>query len=412
MQPGPDHYYRCPECGNVLRNKSIINGSTAGATFFSDGSRNAPMMPEIPMLTKCPNCNTILWLNDLKRLGESWTYGTCEPDDPEWQNADHVDFLELNDLQRALDTLSNFQNQSERKHREIFIRQRIWWKYNSKKFESTDEIESWRTNCLDILAILNFADKNQVCMAAELYRNLCNFSKCLELVNTLPEKYNDFKERMIEECENGNSQTVNISQKKKLIETENHYDILQNDHSYNNELLINISEYTAEPDSPELYYNGGKRALLYRSPTHIIILENIYKEIQEQLNGIETVLVTEISEDKMIAREYPAKINSVAQLPEERGLQPLPPEDDVKDSISARLAEKISQDEFIAKNAFEFYKTMAGNGNCNIEAQYLLGLLYLDERFNDSNEATRWLEYAAFQGHKAAVAKLGNLKKL
>ena len=166
MRIGHDNYYKCPSCGNILKNRSLMSGNTFGAKHYSDGRRISPMLPDIPDLTKCPQCETILWLSDLKKLGE------------QNKDADRAEHLELHDLWRALE-------QSNEKHREIFIRQRIWWKYNIYGFETTDEIDDWRQNCLDLLALLDANDNSQRCMVAELYRNLCNFSMCLKLIQDL-----------------------------------------------------------------------------------------------------------------------------------------------------------------------------------------------------------------------------------
>jgi TPR repeat protein len=81
---------------------------------------------------------------------------------------------------------------------------------------------------------------------------------------------------------------------------------------------------------------------------------------------------------------------------------------DKKDDITARLAEKIETDDEVAKSAMEFYRSLAEN--CNADAQYALGKLYLDSRFLDMPQAVRWLEYAAYQGHRDAVYELENLE--
>ncbi|MDR2954759.1 MAG: hypothetical protein LBV43_06745 [Prevotella sp.] len=389
-----------------------MSGNTIGATFFSDGSRIAPMLPEIPDLTKCPECNTILWLSDLEELARNWTHDHNDPDNPKRYDADRVDFLDLDDLWHALYIIHDCDNNlkpSEQKQREIYIRQQIWWKYNRKKFENITEIDTWRGNCQGLLALLNLKNETQLCMAAELNRNLCNFSKCLDLIKKLPEKYKDFKGRMIEECENSNPLTVNLSEKKKQIDVEGFYDILRNEKG---ELLICISEYEGEPDQSELFYGGGEQALLYRSCKHIVVLENIHSEIREQLAKAENVLIAELTKDNNIAggknvvREYIAEVNT-GKLPDEHGLPPLQ-ENDIKKEISIRLNEKIIQDETTAKNALEFYTIMAEN--CNVEAQYELGKLYLDERLYNLSEAARWFQYAAFQRYKAAVTELESIE--
>jgi len=294
---GGDYFYKCPSCGNMLRNGSLVSGNTCGAIFYSDGRCIAPMLPDIPDLTKCVQCDAILWLSDLEIAGEGWG-----SENPEWSVADSVRHLELQDLWRALEELQPTMTVE----REIFIRQRIWWKYNINGFETIDEMNEWRQNCFDLLDLLDLTDYDNCCMATELRRNLCEFTKCMALLNKLPEEYNHFRERIIKECNNGNPLTVNINE-----------------------------------DSEEI---------------------------------------------------------------EEDGVQQLSPENGSNDTISARLAEKIEQDEETAKNAIEFYTALAEN--CNAEAQYALAKLYLDERFYNQPAAINWMSYAAYQGHKAAIAEL------
>jgi len=271
-----------------------MSGNTFGATFYSNGRRIARMMPDIPNLTKCKNCDTILWLSDLKKL----SYSKIKSSKSKCEKADDAKHLELEDLWRVLGERVESPLPIER---EIFVRKRIWWKYDVYDFESIDEIDDWLQNCLSLIEILDTNETEQRCMAAELNRNLCNFSKCLELIQELPEKYNNFKERLREECEIGNPLTVVLNEKKKQIFNE-----------------------------------------------------------------------------------------------------------DNKDDLSARLEEKIEQDEATAKNAIQFYRSFAEK--CNADAQYALGKLYLDERFYDKTEAVMWVQYAAFQGHKEAIYELENLE--
>jgi len=214
MRIGPYYFYQCPSCGNILKNRSLTSGNTFGATYYSDGKRIAPMLPDIPNLTKCTKCNTILWLNDLKELGKkSVSSYTDYSDHPEWQNADRVEHLESDDLLRALEALNKSRRSIKRRQREIFVRQRIWWKYNRK--DDIAEIDAWRENCLALLNLLDTEDNEQRCMAAELNRNLCNFSKCMELIKELPEKYVTFKIKMMEECGKKNPLTVEITNRKR-----------------------------------------------------------------------------------------------------------------------------------------------------------------------------------------------------
>lgn len=220
MTFGPDYFYKCPTCDAILKNRSIMSGNNFGATYFSDGKCVAPMLPDYPNLTKCRKCDTILWLSDMKPLGEA-RWGE-EP--RKWEEAHYVEHLEINDLYSALEKLENTPEISYPKEREIFIRQRIWWAHNRKAFENLDEIDDWKSNIISLLHLLNLDDNDHLCIAAEIYRNICNFSKCLEITNSLPEDYDWFKNTTLEECRKKNPLTVTLRSKGEKIEEENHYD--------------------------------------------------------------------------------------------------------------------------------------------------------------------------------------------
>ena len=239
MRIGPNLYYKCPSCDNIIKNRSILSGNTFGATHYSDGRINAQMLPSIPNLTKCVKCNAILWLYDLKEIGEAYRSESVKP---EWLEADKAEHLELYDLWRALQSLPEYcgklfvfeqvveDEEADRDEeegyedddeefmpteREIYIRRHIWWKYNDIKSKTPAETELWRLNCIDLLSLLDVeTNDNMRAMAAELNRNLGNFSECLELIRDLPEKrYARFRERITEECEKGNTQTVILNAK-------------------------------------------------------------------------------------------------------------------------------------------------------------------------------------------------------
>jgi hypothetical protein len=288
MTPGPDIFYKCPSCGAVMKNGSIMSGNIFGAMFFSDGRRFAPMLPDIPDLTKCPICDTILWLSEMEALGEKKVSDRTDySDHPDWKEVPDVEHLKLDDLWRALDYCKKFRK--GQKEREIFIRQRIWWEYNRIFKMNADETSAWRGNCLDLLALLDLNNDNQRCMAAELRRNLGDFSKCLDLIRTLPDNYKPFRLRIMKACAAMEQRTFEINHDQKVDE-EDFYDILQNGE---NELLFCIGEYDGEPENPELVYNGGELAVLCRNPNHAVILDKVHPGVHEQLKITKNVLFAE-----------------------------------------------------------------------------------------------------------------------
>ena len=330
-------------------------------------------------------------------IPDNYSDGRCDATIP----ADHPD-SDLDALWQSLEDAPE--------ERELFIRQRIWWKYNVKKFESIDDIDDWHQNCLDMLDLLDVKNPDHRIMAAELNRNLCNYAGCMKLLGDIPDTHRAIGDILAEECKRRNPLTVKLSEKRKRIYTENTYDILQNAAK---DMLFCISEREGEPDNPQIVYAGGKHALLYRSPDVVVVLDYVHEEAREQLTKTENVLIAEFvphgSNRDMtgIVREYTANVRIENQLPDEPGLEHFLPAE--TDDISVRFAEKIDTDEDVARNAMEYYRSLAEK--CNAAAQYELGKLYRDDRFFDLDEAVRWLYYAAFQGHREAFDELEDINQ-
>jgi len=284
MVIGPDNYYKCPKCGVVLKNRSLLSGNTCGAVFYSDGKRDAIMLPDLPNLTKCPSCGAIFWLSDLRELDDDKL-----PDSDAREDTPYAEHLGLKDLYRALDENTSVKDETEKKQREIQIRRRIWWNYNRKPDINENEKTAWRENCLALLELLDINNNDQRCTAAELYRNLGDFSKSLELARPLSKKYNTFRLRTMEACCLANTQTF-ILDDENLPGEELYYDIVQNS---DNELLFVIGEYEGEPENPRIVYNGGEAAVLYRNKTSSVILDVIHPNARDLLKNAGEVLVAE-----------------------------------------------------------------------------------------------------------------------
>lgn len=222
MKPGPDYIYKCPNCSKLVKRRSLATGNTFGAKFFSDGRREAPMLPDFPKLTKCKSCNTILDLSALKDVGTFDNDFHYDFDKKEvvnrnngikWKNIfsklikattkiediPSANFLESEDLFRALKLFPQH---------ELYIRQKIWWSYNRYRLGKNVVYDD---NCKALIKLLDENDEQQKIMIAELYRNLGEFEKCVELMYSLPDiRYSDLKWIFEKECKKGNSLTFCI----------------------------------------------------------------------------------------------------------------------------------------------------------------------------------------------------------
>lgn len=200
MLPGPTILYKCPNCGNLLSNESLISGNTFGAKLYSDGKQFAPMLPDFPRLSKCKKCDTIFWLDEAAETG-SYEWG--DPISTEWQHADTAEFLLLPEYFEALT-----QGLGQRKADESYIRQQIWWAYNDRVrrgqpvFATEKDEASYRANCTRLMALLDPEDTSQYIMIAELKRNLADFNGCLQMMQQLDEAELDWlKTRFVAACQ-------------------------------------------------------------------------------------------------------------------------------------------------------------------------------------------------------------------
>jgi hypothetical protein len=54
----------CPKCSKPFKTYDEVLGNTFGATFWSDGWVDAPMMPTEKVVIVCPHCRQSVWRDD------------------------------------------------------------------------------------------------------------------------------------------------------------------------------------------------------------------------------------------------------------------------------------------------------------------------------------------------------------
>lgn len=203
MKYGPNYLYECPNCGNLIQNRSLMSGNTIDAELYSDLRRIAPMLPEFPNMIECKKCRNIFWLNKTKEIGE---YSWGDEPNPLWEKADSAEFLSIHNYFRALK-----ENAVENQHEELYIRKRIWWSFNDrlrkggKLFRFVNEEVRWKANIDRLLELLDIEQVDQKILVAELNRNLGEFERCLELINSIKDAELEWlKDGFKRECNNKN----------------------------------------------------------------------------------------------------------------------------------------------------------------------------------------------------------------
>lgn len=199
MRPGPDSIYECPNCSCLISRGSLASGNTIGVKHYSDGKRIAPMLPEFPSITKCVQCDTILWLLKLKPLG---TYEYGDEDNESWKLAPKAAFLSIADYFRVLE-----KGLTESEGEELFVRHLIWWAYNDRTrneqtiFTDAQDEARWRENILRLLEMLDPAVLEFKLKIADINRNLGNFEECQRIIKEIDhENVNWVKDYFLKAC--------------------------------------------------------------------------------------------------------------------------------------------------------------------------------------------------------------------
>ncbi len=183
MTPGPTIIRKCSACGKHIAQHTIGSGNTFGARFWTDGKRDAPMLPDEPWLVKCQHCGTLVWIDEQTQVGEvaPWGCSSGADDRNRFSDArpgttptlqDYADFLDAGESDRD---------------KERYVRLRAWWAGNNPRREKgqSTELDSFETqNLRAFLALLDEDEDSDRIMKAEVLRELGEFNEAENLLAT------------------------------------------------------------------------------------------------------------------------------------------------------------------------------------------------------------------------------------
>jgi hypothetical protein len=136
------------------------------------------MLPETPLLVKCPHCGHMLWLDEATELGKGELFGLSSrwPDARKYAELTEPDYLAAVGMPLA-----------DSAKKVGYIRMRAWWAANDRLRhdggQGTAELsEEARRNMESLLAGLSEADEKQRLMRAELARELGRFEEAERLL--------------------------------------------------------------------------------------------------------------------------------------------------------------------------------------------------------------------------------------
>jgi hypothetical protein len=101
-----------------------------------------------------------------------------------------------------------------------------------------------------------------------------------------------------------------------MVEQAKLYMLITNERGEMCVFLTPPEPYGSEPESPEIVYDGGPHALLYRSEHDTVILDYIADDRRADLADLREVLVVEYDPGELLViREYMAQVNIVRKIP-------------------------------------------------------------------------------------------------
>jgi len=193
MLPGPTIYRKCPHCSNVFKSESLASGNTFGATHWSDGKVDAPMLPEFSQIVRCAECEKFIWIKETEIAGEFDWFNREDDENPpqEWENARSPLDPKIEDFVIALE-----EGQGSSNEKESYLRMQLWWHLNdpvrngerSAILPPVNE-ELFLSNLKHLSQLLIDGSPDDQIMRAEIARECGEFDKCKSLLSDIPEKY-------------------------------------------------------------------------------------------------------------------------------------------------------------------------------------------------------------------------------
>ena len=181
-------------------------GHTFDARFWPDGVMKAPMMPELPPLVVCPCCESFIWRKDCKEVEEIYGYDEIQAKYPGIQSYKNPN---IDTFMLALE------EKGINKNREGYIRTKLMHFFNDENRDmeipisgpSDFQIENYKR----LLVIANKDDANDTMLRAEIYREMGEYDRCLELLEKVKDEHFMTNVRVLKDlCKNKDSRVMEI----------------------------------------------------------------------------------------------------------------------------------------------------------------------------------------------------------
>ena len=171
----------CPHCRAHVVQEETVSGNTIGATYWTDGKREAKMLPDHPWLAKCPVCSGLFWVEEAVEVDTGFDAA---------KGKQQVLALSENEL------LGFLAGPALTQDKELYLRVRAWrsandawrWNPNATPAFSKEQVQ----NLKSLYKMLDEKEPNQRILKAEIARELGEFDECRLLLSYQFDKGYDY----------------------------------------------------------------------------------------------------------------------------------------------------------------------------------------------------------------------------
>ena len=162
----------CPHCKAHVVQEETLSGNTIGARIYTDGKREAKMLPDHPRLAKCPFCGGLFWVDEAVKVsfGIEAAKGKKKVLAPSEK-----------------EMLNFMAGQTLPEDKEIYLRMRCWWATNDAWRKLSDPKPAFSPeqvkNLEALSALFDESLPGHRIQKAEIARELGNFAECLLLLS-------------------------------------------------------------------------------------------------------------------------------------------------------------------------------------------------------------------------------------
>jgi hypothetical protein len=162
----------CAHCKAHVVQEDTLSGNTIGAKYYTDGKREAKMLPDHPLLVRCPACSNLFWVDEAVEVDTGFDAAKGKQQVLKPTEKDLLGFLTGPVLP---------------KDKELYVRVSAWrsandaWRRvpNATSAFSKEQVQNLKA----LSEMLDESEPNQRILKAEIARELGRSDECLLLLS-------------------------------------------------------------------------------------------------------------------------------------------------------------------------------------------------------------------------------------